>query len=580
MPGRLHSNTVPALFFAACSCLHATAEPSNFFNLGRLAPPRTPECAVVDAGLSEAYLTGQFTGGALTVAWVRFELGTAMAAPLFLDVQGVLYAPEPLPGGITMALYNASGSLVALDDRDGNYDELHPQRDLTSAMLSFGSTAYRIPREQSPYQFFTAAGQDGVLPAGVYWLAIAAGRLDRVTAAPTGWRVDTGARYPIGFYGPGEYYLALGMMMGNTTLPPPPPNDLCENATLVGENPDWYTPAWVGSTFGARSEGQFPCVQGGNTPPQDVKDIWFRYVPSRSGYAIIDPMRDAIGDLVYVDRYDGTQACESPSVECRGQSAPTPNRNRNRMFVPVTQGVPVVFAIGTQGYWYSGLYFDINLLPPPRPLSIPAGAVRERESACGQDLNGGCNVSPTAFDALTIGLPTWGTTFTSPTRRDTDWFTFTLTRPSRVTYSYAAQTSIGFSVIRPADPSLPCDDWTLMTRLGLDYDGIGQTFTYREEVDYPAGTYVVSLAPFYFDDLGCGSGYEQYWLKVDATPVPGSCPACVADFNDDGGVDGADLAAFFPAWARAAACADANVDGGVDGGDVEAFFLVWQAGGC
>ena len=28
------------------------------------------------------------------------------------------------------------------------------------------------------------------------------------------------------------------------------------------------------------------------------------------------------------------------------------------------------------------------------------------------------------------------------------------------------------------------------------------------------------------------------------------------------------------------ACADVNEDGGVDGGDVEAFFLLWEAGGC
>jgi hypothetical protein len=58
------------------------------------------------------------------------------------------------------------------------------------------------------------------------------------------------------------------------------------------------------------------------------------------------------------------------------------------------------------------------------------------------------------------------------------------------------------------------------------------------------------------------------------------CPACAADFNQDGGVDGGDLASFFPAWADAASCADVNQDGGVDGGDVESFILVWQAGGC
>jgi hypothetical protein len=59
-----------------------------------------------------------------------------------------------------------------------------------------------------------------------------------------------------------------------------------------------------------------------------------------------------------------------------------------------------------------------------------------------------------------------------------------------------------------------------------------------------------------------------------------TCPPCAADYNQDGGVDGADIGAFFPDWESAASCADINQDGGVDGADIEAFFAVWQAGGC
>lgn len=55
---------------------------------------------------------------------------------------------------------------------------------------------------------------------------------------------------------------------------------------------------------------------------------------------------------------------------------------------------------------------------------------------------------------------------------------------------------------------------------------------------------------------------------------------CPADFNQDGGVDGGDVEAFFTDWADADPCADTNQDGGVDGGDVEAFFIVWEMGGC
>lgn len=55
---------------------------------------------------------------------------------------------------------------------------------------------------------------------------------------------------------------------------------------------------------------------------------------------------------------------------------------------------------------------------------------------------------------------------------------------------------------------------------------------------------------------------------------------CAADFNQDGGVDGLDLQAFFAAWEGADPSADVNRDGGVDGPDVESFILVWEAGGC
>ena len=53
-----------------------------------------------------------------------------------------------------------------------------------------------------------------------------------------------------------------------------------------------------------------------------------------------------------------------------------------------------------------------------------------------------------------------------------------------------------------------------------------------------------------------------------------------ADFNQDGGVDGSDVEAFFNEWENGLGCADVNLDGGIDGADVEFFFAVWQEGGC
>lgn len=59
-----------------------------------------------------------------------------------------------------------------------------------------------------------------------------------------------------------------------------------------------------------------------------------------------------------------------------------------------------------------------------------------------------------------------------------------------------------------------------------------------------------------------------------------TCPSCPADYDQDGGVTGADIGAFFVDYEQGGACADVDQDGGVTGADVGAFFVVYEAGGC
>jgi hypothetical protein len=73
----------------------------------------------------------------------------------------------------------------------------------------------------------------------------------------------------------------------------------------------------------------------------------------------------------------------------------------------------------------------------------------------------------------------------------------------------------------------------------------------------------------------CGSATSNA-----ATLTVCRCVTCAADFNEDGGVDGADVNAFFASWEAGNCDADVNQDGGVDGEDVGAFFVEWEAGGC
>lgn len=64
-------------------------------------------------------------------------------------------------------------------------------------------------------------------------------------------------------------------------------------------------------------------------------------------------------------------------------------------------------------------------------------------------------------------------------------------------------------------------------------------------------------------------------FELRGSPLPAGCPA---DINQDGGVDGSDIEAFFAFWEAGATEGDFNLDGGIDGSDVEAFFIAWESG--
>jgi hypothetical protein len=69
-------------------------------------------------------------------------------------------------------------------------------------------------------------------------------------------------------------------------------------------------------------------------------------------------------------------------------------------------------------------------------------------------------------------------------------------------------------------------------------------------------------------------------VVIAAIPVITQCPNCPADYDQDGGVTGADIAAFFTDFEGGLTCADTDEDGGITGADIAAFFVTFEAGGC
>ena len=76
---------------------------------------------------------------------------------------------------------------------------------------------------------------------------------------------------------------------------------------------------------------------------------------------------------------------------------------------------------------------------------------------------------------------------------------------------------------------------------------------------------------------GTGNLLGLVWIPGPSGPT---CPPCAADYDNNGGVDGGDLAAFFADFEAGESCADVDGNGGVDGGDLGFFFQVFEAGGC
>ena len=69
-------------------------------------------------------------------------------------------------------------------------------------------------------------------------------------------------------------------------------------------------------------------------------------------------------------------------------------------------------------------------------------------------------------------------------------------------------------------------------------------------------------------------------LEPFEEPSNPPCAPCAADYDQNGGVDGGDLAAFFADFEAGEGCADVDNNGGVDGGDLALFFSIFEAGGC
>lgn len=141
------------------------------------------------------------------------------------------------------------------------------------------------------------------------------------------------------------------------------------------------------------------------------------------------------------------------------------------------------------------------------------------QEPCGENTNGGCGdpAFPVPPEPVSLGSVIAGTFWSSPSLRDTDWYSFTLTEGTQVTLTlYSSVPS--FALIVGGDFGTCAGVSVIAQSAG---SGCPQTAT----ACLPAGTYVAFAAIGVFADLPCGGDASNYVLQIDGVPCDAEPPA-------------------------------------------------------
>ncbi|HQF01271.1 MAG TPA: carboxypeptidase regulatory-like domain-containing protein [Bacteroidales bacterium] len=142
----------------------------------------------------------------------------------------------------------------------------------------------------------------------------------------------------------------------------------------------------------------------------------------------------------------------------------------------------------------------------PCSVECPAGAIPESE-LCGEDLNGGCNATPVAFESIAIGDVICGTAWADDGSRDTDWYELIITEPQILTWTVTAEFPVYAFII---DGNNGCD--------GLEIISVGQADPCVPAVATATvipGTYWLWVGNQTFDGNPCGA-FNNYVAELTA----------------------------------------------------------------
>ena len=335
-----------------------------------------------------------------------------------------------------------------------------------------------------------------------------------------------------------ESYLPYGDLSGGFNYQFRPGNDRCVNARVIGAGIHY------GTTNFATNDGQATCGSSNLSP-----SVWYKWVAPRAGSITVSTCGSSFDTVLSV--YD-TNSCPSTTgtqIACNDDAGPGSECGGLVSSVTFTAIANETYYIRVSGFNDAQGDFQLNV--------GPANNECETAKVVGEGSYPFSNVFATT-DGPTLNSCSAGGV---DTQVNNDlWYVFT---PGQNGFLDVTTCGSGFDTKLAMYINAPCDGRSTYVTCNDDACGFQSAMNL---VPVTAGWNYYIRVGGYLQNRGTGT------LNINFTP---SCPA---DYNNDGGVDGDDVIAFFADWDAGVMDADFNDDGGVDGDDVIGFFGNWDAG--
>jgi hypothetical protein len=351
----------------------------------------------------------------------------------------------------------------------------------------------------------------------------------------------TNYRLRVSGYNGRQGTFTIALIRGADTFPA---NDECAAGPAIGLG------TTNGSTLCATIDGGASCGLTSNS-----QDVWYTFTPDCSGFYEFNTFGAGTNYDTVLSMHTGCPGTSANQIACNDDFGSL----QSRIVVSLTAGTAYRLRVG--GFSTSRGNFQLNVNNLPNDLC--ANPVQVFDGA-NPFSNRGANT-----DGTPAGICT-DVAGNQQVNQDV-WFFYSATCDGTVDVNTCAPGyDTKLAVYEYIDTTCPATD-----PIGCNDDSSCSFSSLRSRVTFQgiAGRFYIIRVGGYSVANGCGT------LNISCTP-DSTCSPCAADYNQDGGVDGADVDAFFSDWEQGLTCADVNEDGGIDGADVDFFFNVWEDGGC